>query len=56
MKPQQIIALEKHYNIELFLLKEGNIMDDDNLNTYLLNDKNEIVALNLCDRIVDCSF
>jgi Leucine-rich repeat (LRR) protein len=56
-KPEQIIDLERFYNISLSILpSDQTIGSDESKNTYILNELNEVIGLNLFDnKISDLS-
>ncbi len=55
-KPQQVIDLEKFYQITLNPLEKGEISYWDDPNTYQLNEKGEVIRLNLTEnKISDLS-
>ena len=56
-KPEQIIDLEKFYNINLSILpSDQTIENNESRNTYILNESNEVIGLNLLDnKISDLS-
>lgn len=50
MKPESILELEKRYNIKLNQLEIGkDIFSSYNRHSYLLNDENEVIGLNLTE-------